>query len=174
MKKILFLLAAAAVTPTFAAAQSSDAEIQRAEATVVSLRPDGATVVLRQGTSGIMCWDNTVRAGNDGVIDSQCTTEANRARLEQNHAFQSAGGSEEEVNARFAAAEANGSRASSEFGSIYYHVTGDSPETIRSHTTVAVPFATAESMGLPEQGGPARLWLMQAGTSSAHLMVSGI
>ena len=184
MKRILFLLAAAAVYPTAVSAQSNDAEIQRAvraaparmqaEATVLDLRSDGTIAVLREGSNGLICWDNAGRPGVTRAFDVQCTTEANRARLAQNHAFQSAGGTDEEIQARFAEAEANGTRALSEFGSIYYHMMGDSPEAAGPHTTVAVPGATGQSLGLPERGGPAMLWLMQAGTSSAHLMVSGI
>lgn len=184
MKRLLFfVLTGAAVLPGGLAAQSANAEIeravlaaparQRAEATVVSLRPDGTLATLRQGSNGMMCWDNTVKTGAT-TIDSQCTTEANRERLAQNHQIQSAGGTDEEIDARFAAAEANGTRKLSQFGSIYYHVTGDSPTALRTHTTVAVPNATGQALGLPERGGPAMLWLMEAGTSSAHLMVSGM
>jgi hypothetical protein len=179
------ILLAAAPLPVEALAQSADAEIQRAvlaaparqraDATVLSLRPDGSIAVLRQGSNGLICWDNTVRAGYDNPIDSQCTTEANRERLAQNHTFQTAGGTADDIKARFDQAEANGTRAVSQFGSIYYHVTGDTPDALRTHTTVAVPFATGESLGgLPTRGGPALLWLMEAGLSSAHLMVSGM
>jgi hypothetical protein len=184
MKRILLVLAAAAVYPTVLNAQAPADEIeravlaaparQRADATVLDLRSDGSVAVLRQGSNGLMCWDNTGRPGIEAPIDSQCSTEANRARLEQNHAFQASGGSEEEIEARFAAAEADGTRAESAFGSIYYHVTGDSPTALRTHTTVAVPGATGESIGLPERGGAAMLWLMEPGTTSAHLMVSGM
>jgi len=184
MKRILLVLAAAAVYPTVLNGQAPADEIeravlaaparQRADATVLDLRPDGTVTVLRQGSNGLICWDNTGRPGVELPIDSQCTTEGNRARLEQNHAFQAAGGSEDEIAARFAEAEANGTRAKSVFGSIYYHVSGDSPDNLRTHTTVAVPDATGASLGLPERGGPAMLWLMEAGTSSAHLMVSGM
>ncbi|MEX2581632.1 MAG: hypothetical protein WD766_00025 [Gemmatimonadota bacterium] len=184
MKRILLVLAAAALYPSIASAQSAEAEIQRAllaaparmraEATVIDLRPDGTTAILRQGSNGLMCWDNAGRPGVSSPIDVQCSTEGNRARLEQNHAFQAAGGTDEAIQARFAQAEADGTRVQSEFGSIYYHLRGDSPEGLSPHTTVAVPGATGESLGLPERGGAAMLWLMQAGTTSAHLMVSGM
>jgi hypothetical protein len=41
------------------------------------------------------------------------------------------------------------------------------------HMTVAVPGATTQSTGLadnPKQGG---VWIMNAGTSTAHLMIPG-
>jgi hypothetical protein len=183
MKRIALLLMVFAALPTLVEAQAS-ASIERAvlaaparsraDATVLDLRPDGTIAVLRQGTNGYICYDNVGKPGVTTAIDSQCTTEANRARLEQNHAFNSAGGTEAEIKARFDRAEADGTRKLSQFGSIYYHVTGDSPQSLRSHTTVAVPNATAATLGLPDRAGPAMLWLMEAGTSSAHLMVSGM
>lgn len=180
MKRIFFVLAAAALWPTFAQAQSNDAEIQRAllaapdrlraDATVLQLRADGTTAVIRPGSNGLICWDNTGRAGHDDAIDSQCTNEANRARLAQNHAFEAAGGGQDAIQARFDEAEANGTRETSEFGSIYFRVRGSTADAIAHHNTVAVPYATPESIGLPGRPGPAMLWLMQGGTSSAHLM----
>lgn len=146
----------------------------RADAEVISLRPDGSIVTLKAGSNNLICWDNTVRAGDHSAVDSQCTVDANRERLAQNHQFEAAGGGEEAIRARFDRAEEDGSRATSEFGSIYYHVRGDSPTTISTHTTVAVPFATNESLGLPGERGPGRLWLMQPGTTAAHLMVAGM
>jgi len=90
----------------------------------------------------------------------------------QNHAFEGAGGTVAEILARFERAEADGTRALSEWGSIYYHVYGDSAQDYRNHTVVAVPYATRD-LGFPIARGPALLWLMEAGTSGTHLMVSG-
>lgn len=47
-------------------------------------------------------------------------------------------------------------------------------DEFQTHTTVAVPFATRELLGLPQRGGGALLWVMQASTSSAHLMVGDV
>jgi hypothetical protein len=184
MKRVLFLLSTTVLLPPAVRAQSTEADIQRAllaapaamraAATVLELRPDGTTAGLRQGTNGLICWDNRGRPGFTDLVDVQCTAEGNRTRLEQNHAFQSAGGTEAEIQARFDRADADGTRATSVFGSIYYHVIGSSLDDYRTHTTVAVPYATKESIGLPTARGPALLWLMEAGTSSAHLMVSGM
>ena len=43
------------------------------------------------------------------------------------------------------------------------------------HITIAVPFANEESTGLPEQGSytQAGSWVMEVGTSSAHIMIPG-
>ena len=147
-------------------------------ATVLDLRADGTTEVLRQGTNGLICWNNRGRPGAMGPVDVQCTVEGNRARLEQNHAFESGGGTVREVQDRFTQAEADGTRVMPVFGSIfyrYYQAAGtESTPKFRTHTTVAVPYATQESLGFPTARGPGMLWLMEAGTSGAHLMVSGM
>jgi hypothetical protein len=41
------------------------------------------------------------------------------------------------------------------------------------HTTVAVPGATAQSLGLPDNPQKGGVWIMNAGTSTAHLMTPG-
>ncbi|MFP3948258.1 MAG: hypothetical protein ACOC8K_03600 [Gemmatimonadota bacterium] len=177
---IAALLLAAVAAPPSASAQSTEIEQAilaapgnaGAEATVIRLNDDGSSTVIREGSNGMMCWDSSEHPYNNW--DSQCTSMENRARVEQNHEFSMAGGTEEEIEARFEEAERNGTRATSEYGSFYFHVVGDAPETARPHTTVAVPGATGESMGgIPTSRRPAGLWLMQAGTSSAHLMMPG-
>ena len=39
--------------------------------------------------------------------------------------------------------------------------------------TIAVPMATAQSLGLPDKSTPNGIWIMNAGTTTAHLMVPG-
>ena len=39
--------------------------------------------------------------------------------------------------------------------------------------TISVPGATAQSLGLPDKPTQAGLWIMNAGTTTAHLMVPG-
>ena len=46
-------------------------------------------------------------------------------------------------------------------------------ERARAHTTIAVPGATAQSMGLPDNNKQGGAWIMNAGTSTAHLMIPG-
>jgi hypothetical protein len=50
---------------------------------------------------------------------------------------------------------------------------GPDQATARTHFTVAVPGATATSMGLPDTGRGGGVWIMNAGTSTAHLMIPG-
>ena len=178
MKRACALACLVVALPVAVEAQSVEEEIARAvaaappraqaDATVVSW--DGSSlVVLRQGSNGILCWDDTSPEG----FSATCTSEANRARVEQNFEFNSSGGTREEIQALFAEAEANGTRAVSEFGTIYYHLDGADQESARSHISIVVPFATAESLGLPDSGRNDGVWIMGAGTSTAHLMVPG-
>jgi len=42
-----------------------------------------------------------------------------------------------------------------------------------AHMTVAVPGATTQSLGFPENNKQGGVWIMNAGTSTAHLMIPG-
>ena len=41
------------------------------------------------------------------------------------------------------------------------------------HTTIAVPGATTQSPGLPDNPKQGGVWIMNAGTTTAHLMTPG-
>ena len=75
--------------------------------------------------------------------------------------------------AAFDAAEANGTRVKPEFGSVWIHLRGPDREHARTHTTIAVPGATTQSLGLPDNPKMGGVWIMNAGTSTAHLMTPG-
>ncbi len=179
MKRIFLFVCAAWAVPATLNAQSADEEISRAvsaaparaqaDATVISFEADGSIEVLRQGSNGLMCWDDTSEEG----FSATCTSEENRARAEQNHAFNFSGGTDDEIQAMFDGAERDGSRAVSEFGTMYYHFNGADQASARSHISIVVPFATSESIGLPDTRRSDAAWIMDAGTSTAHLMVPG-
>jgi hypothetical protein len=59
------------------------------------------------------------------------------------------------------------------FGSVWYHLSGADKDHARSHMTIAVPMATAQSLGLPDKSTANGIWIMNAGTTTAHLMVPG-
>ena len=50
---------------------------------------------------------------------------------------------------------------------------GQNQESAGIHRTIAIPHATGESVGLPENGRQGGAWVMAAGTSEAHMMVPG-
>jgi hypothetical protein len=56
---------------------------------------------------------------------------------------------------------------------VFYNLSGPDRERARPHTTVAVPGATAQSLGLPDNNKQGGVWIMNAGTSTAHLMIPG-
>ncbi|MDX1495434.1 MAG: hypothetical protein R3253_15305, partial [Longimicrobiales bacterium] len=102
-----------------------------------------------------------------------CTSMGNLPRVAQNRRFRAESESREEENALIEAAEANGTRVLPEFGSLWIAMRGDDQASARTHTTIAVPNATGESLGLPVNGRLDAAWLMGAGTTGAHIMIPG-
>lgn len=165
------------------AAQSDDDAIATAlmaappalqgSAMVIRLDDAGDYEVLREGDNDLVCWDRSDQPNMSFSV--QCTSVGNLARIKQNRAWAMSGQSAEEIRALQDAAEADGTREVSVYGSMYYTVAGADAESANLHMTIAVPFATGESLGLPEEGSYTRAgtWLMQAGTSAAHIMLPG-
>ena len=60
-----------------------------------------------------------------------------------------------------------------EFGSVWYHLMGPDEDTCATHMTIAVPGATTPTLGLPDNGRQGGVWIMNAGTTTAHLMTPG-
>jgi hypothetical protein len=50
---------------------------------------------------------------------------------------------------------------------------GMDKDHVRLHTTIAVRGATSQSLGLPDNGRQGGVWIMNAGTTTAHLMTPG-
>ncbi len=144
----------------------------RAQATVIKWKPaDWTYDTLRQGTSQIVCFD---KSGLPGQLaySLECTHTANLPRAAQNMRFES---ETDRVKRQAAldAAEKDGTRAKPMFGSVWYHFMGADAASARTHMTIAVPGATAASMGLPDNGRTGGVWIMNAGTSTVHLMTPG-
>src|SRR5271169_4054310 len=72
-----------------------------------------------------------------------------------------------------AAMEKDGTRLKPVYGSVWYHMGGADREHARMHMTIAVPGATTQSIGLPDNNKQGGVWIMNAGTSTAHLMTPG-
>ena len=147
--------------------------VMQGDAMVIRLAADGGHDVLREGTNGLMCWDRSDEPGRSFAV--QCTSEANLARVKQNRAWNMSGGNAEEIQAMMDEAEADGTREVAAFGSTYYALSGQDQASANPHITIAVPFATSDSLGLPSSGAynEAGTWIMDAGTSGAHIMVPG-
>ena len=170
-------------TPIMSPAQNSDAEIAKAvlaapaalqaNAMVIRLAADGTHTVLREGSNGLICWDRSDEPNRSFSL--QCTSEENLPRVKQNRVWSMSGPSADDLRATREAADADGSREVSKFGSAYYSLSGEDADSANLHTTIAVPFATSDSLGLPDQGNytGAGTWIMEAGTSAAHIMLPG-
>ena len=71
------------------------------------------------------------------------------------------------------AAEEAGTRVLPEYGSLWFRMDGQDRASALLHATIAVPGAGNASTGLPEDGTLGGVWIMDAGTSGAHIMIPG-
>jgi hypothetical protein len=181
MKCILALSLSVLAMSAGAYAQSDQEMIDRALTAAPRNMKDGATVVkwkadftyevIKKGTNKMVCYDRSGEPGRQPFA-VQCTSLANLARVAQNRKFEGM----EDKNAREAAiakAEADGTRVKPEFGSVFISMNGPDKDHLRTHTTVAVPGATKESLGLPDTPSQGGTWIMNPGTTTAHLMTPG-
>jgi len=143
----------------------------KAAAGVIKWKPDFTYDTLKKGTNNLVCYDKTGQPNLPAFI-VECTSMGNLPRAAQNMKLE-AMGDKAKVQAAIDAAEKDGSRVKPEFGSVWYHYMGADPEHARNHMTIAVPGATKQSLGLPENNQSGGVWIMNAGTSTAHLMTPG-
>ena len=140
-------------------------------ATVIKWHPDFTYETLKKGTNQLVCYDKSGFPEQPAVM-VECTVMGNLDREAQNLKFE-AGGDKAKTQAMFDAAEKDGSRVKPVFGSVWYHFMGADPDHVRMHMTIAVPGATTTSLGLPDNGKAGTVWIMNAGTTTAHLMTPG-
>src|SRR5258706_10891142 len=181
MKRILIVLGVVAVS-TSAFAQTPEETIERALAAAPRQMKEGATVIkwkadntydtVKKGTNRLVCYDRSGEPGQQPFA-VQCTSLANLDRVAQNRKFE-AMSDKAARQAALDAAEKDGTRVKPEFGSVWLILNGaDKDHAVHVHTTIAVPGATAQSMGLPDNNKQGGVWIMNAGTSTAHLMTPG-
>ena len=145
-------------------------ESQRNGAMVIKWNPANWTyTTLRKGTNSLVCFD---KSGLPGQLpfSLECTMVGNLDRAAQNMKFEAEGPKKQ---ALLDAAEKDGTRAKPMYGSVWWHLMGQDQATARAHMTIAVPGATTATTGLPETGKPGGVWIMNAGTTTAHLMIPG-
>lgn len=148
----------------------------KAQATVIKWNADHQTyTTLRKGTNNLVCYD---RSGFPQQLpySTECTSMGNIERVKQNLKFEALGDRMKTQEA-IKQAEMSGTRVKPEYGSVFYHGMGQEPNAdpskLRHHMTIAVPGATAQSTGLPDKPAPGMVWVMDAGTTGAHLMIPG-
>ena len=108
----------------------------------------------------------------DQPFSVECTSIANLERVSQSLKTETIQDPKER-RAAFEALEKAGKWTKPEFGSVFYNLTGPDQAQARPHATICVPGATMQTLGLPESGNQGGAWIMNAGTSAAHLMLPG-
>ena len=141
----------------------------REGATVIKWKPDYSYDTLKKGTNRLVCYDRSGLPGQQ-AFSLECTSIGNLERAAQNLKFEAMGAQKQPM---LDAAEKDGTRAKPEYGSVWYHLMGADMEHARKHMTIAVPGATTQSTGLPDNNKQGGVWIMNAGTTTAHIMTPG-
>jgi hypothetical protein len=179
-RNVLFVLGVLAMS-TGALAQTPDESIERALSAAPRQMKEGATVIkwkadytydtLKKGTNRLVCYDRSGEPGQQPFA-VQCTSIANLDRVAQNRKFEAV--SDKAARQKMIDdAEKNGTRVKPEYGSVWLTMNGADKEHARIHTTIAVPGATTQSTGLPDNNKQGGVWIMNAGTTTAHIMTPG-
>jgi hypothetical protein len=182
MKHILLtVLGVLAAVSATALAQAQDDAIAKALLAAPANLREGATVIkwkadftydtLKKGTNRLVCYDRT-GLPEQQPFSIECTSLGNLDRVAQSLKFES-GGDKAKTQALIDAAEKDGTRVKPEYGSVWYHMLGPDQEHARQHMTIALPGATTQSTGIPDKRREDGVWLMNAGTSTAHVMTPG-
>jgi len=181
MKRIVLIGIGVLAVTASAFTQAPDPTIEKALAAVPANMREAATVVkwkadftydtLKKGTNRVVCYDQSGEPGEQ-PYSVVCTSIANLDRVAQNRKFET----NQDRAARQKAldeAEANGTRVKPEYGSFFRTLSGPDAEHARMHMTIAMPGATTASTGFPDNNKQGGAWIMNAGTSTAHLMTPG-
>ena len=178
---VMVVLGLIAVGSTCALAQAQDDAVDRAllaapanlreAATVIKWKPDFTYDTLRKGMNRLVCYD---RSGfpEQQPFSIECTSIGNLDRVAQSLKFEAVG-DKAKTQALVDAAEKDGTRVKPEYGSVWYHMMGADRDHVRVHMTIAVPGATMQSTGIPDKRRDDGVWLMNPGTSTAHVMTPG-
>ena len=143
----------------------------REATTVVKWKADFTYDIIKKGTNRVFCYDQSGEPGEQ-PFSVTCTSVGNFDRVAQNRKFEK----EQDKVARqkaLDAAEADGSRKKPEYGSFFRTLSGPDAEHARLHMTIAMPGATTASTGFPSDNKQGGAYIMNAGTSTAHLMTPG-
>jgi uncharacterized lipoprotein NlpE involved in copper resistance len=181
MKGIVPVLLSVLAVSTSSLAQTAEETIERALAAAPRQMKEGATVIkwkadftydtLKKGTNRLVCYDRSGEPGHQAFA-VQCTSVANLDRVAQNRKFEAIA-DKTARQAALDAAEKDGTRVKPEFGSVWLTMNGPDQAHARIHTTIAVPGATTQTLGLPDNNKQGGVWIMNAGTTTAHLMIPG-
>jgi hypothetical protein len=181
MKRILMILGVMAVS-TCAFAQAPTDPMQRDTlaapanmrdgATIIKWKPDFTYDVVRKGTNKLVCYDVSGFPEQQAFMIECTSTMDNLPRVAQNLKLQALG-DKAKTQAALDASEKDGSRVKPVYGSVWYHAMGPDDQHIRMHMTIAIPNATSTSTGIPDNANAGGIWIMNAGTTTAHIMTPG-
>ena len=181
MKRMISAVLSILIVTAIGLAQTPEEMIEKALLPAPRNMKDGATVIkwksdftydtLRKGTNRMVCYDRSNQPGQQPFA-VECTSIANLDRVAQSLKIEAMGDAKA-VRAAFEALEKEGKWIKPEFGSLWIHMSGPAQAQARMHVTVAVPGATMQSLGFPENGNQGGIWIMNAGSSAAHLMTPG-
>src|SRR5712671_3787481 len=181
MKHIALFVVVVTMVSTNSLAQAPTDAIAKALSALPAALRDGAGVIkwksdftydtLKKGANSVVCYD---RSGfpEQQPFSIECTSITNLDREAQNLKFEAVG-ERSKTAAMIDAAEKDGTRVKPQYGSVWYHLAGSDREHAQRLVTIAMPGATTKSIGLPESPGRGRVWIMDAGTTTAHLMIPG-
>ena len=181
MKRIaLFVLGVVAISASTFAQAPADAVTKALQAAPDRLKDDAGVIVwksdftydtLKKSNNGIVCYDISGKNVRQQFF-IECTSLGNLPRVAQNLKFE-ASGDKVKAQALLDAAEKDGTRVKPEYGSVWYHYMGADQVHARIHMTIALPGATTQSTGIPDNPKVGGVWIMNAGTTTAHLMTPG-
>ena len=144
---------------------------QKEAAAVIKWKADGTYDTLKPGTNRLVCYDQSGQP-TEQPFAVQCTSVENLKRVAQNKKFEMEA-DRAKRQAAIEASEKDGSRIKPEYGSVFFNMSGADQATARKHMTIATPGATTASTGLPDNNKMGGAWIMNAGTSTAHIMTPG-
>ena len=160
-----------------AGAVSAAPEDRRDGATVLGYTDDGQLVTLREGTNDLTC---IADQPGDDQFHASCYHNALEPYMARGRALRAEGiTGQESLSVRHEEADA-GTLAMPEAPAAVYNLRG--PMAIYEAETgtvtggfsfyaVYIPYATAESTGLPTSAGAGAPWIMRPGTATAHIMI---
>jgi hypothetical protein len=177
MKRIALLMLGVVAVSACAFAQDAAVETLAAPAnlrdgaTIIKWKPDFTYDTIKKGTNNLVCYD---RSGfpEQAAFSIECTNIPNLDREAQNLKAEALG-DKGKTAAMLDAEEKDGTRVKPVYGSVWYHAMGMDKDHARMHMTIAVPGATTASIGLPDNPKAGGVWIMNAGTTTAHLMTPG-
>jgi hypothetical protein len=142
---------------------------ERAKCTVYGYDQNGNLVTLKTGTNNLICLgDNPKKAG----FDVACYHKDLDMFMARGRALAAQGKTSAEIFKIREQEVKSGELKMPKNPTTLYVFSGKSEQEASYRWVIYIPYATAESTGLPTRPMPAGPWLMDAGTHRAHIMLT--